>query len=332
MLALEYLFYLNGDHEKLARLEIISLLRSYGLRHEIKYKAQQTLIVSSEAADNPIFSRLALTHRVMQYLGGISPNDGEIDWGKVRLQPKGSFSFRIRKIDKDINSMDEERRISEQIISHLDSKVDLTSPDQEFYGVYVNGMIHVGLTLFANDPKTFSSRKPQYRPYFHPSSIDPRLARAMVNISEARKEVLDPFCGTGGILIEAALMGLEVHGIDIEEKMVGGTRLNLLHYGLEGDIIQADSSKLDEGLKFETIVTDVPYGKSTVIGQDRDDLYRQTFERLFKICEKKAVVVTPMEHDFTKYGFIIEDMIEVRVHKSLVRRIYKLKKPLWDKP
>ena len=47
------------------------------------------------------------------------------------------------------------------------------------------------------------------RPFFRPVSLEPRLARAAVNIAAGVDEgyVVDPMCGTGGILIESALTG-----------------------------------------------------------------------------------------------------------------------------
>jgi tRNA G10 N-methylase Trm11 len=39
--------------------------------------------------------------------------------------------------------------------------------------------------------------------------------------------VLDPFCGTGVVLQEAALLGCEVYGTDLQERMVRYTRDNI---------------------------------------------------------------------------------------------------------
>ncbi|HET6622457.1 MAG TPA: methyltransferase domain-containing protein [Candidatus Saccharimonadales bacterium] len=51
--------------------------------------------------------------------------------------------------------------------------------------------------------------------------------------------LLDPFCGTGVVLQEAALMGLSVYGSDIEKRMIDYTRDNLVwledKYGLKAD-------------------------------------------------------------------------------------------------
>jgi tRNA G10 N-methylase Trm11 len=50
--------------------------------------------------------------------------------------------------------------------------------------------------------------------------------------------VLDPFCGTGVVLQEAALMGYNIYGSDLEPRMVEYTKLNLAwlnaNYHLEG--------------------------------------------------------------------------------------------------
>ena len=52
------------------------------------------------------------------------------------------------------------------------------------------------------------------------------------------KTVLDPFCGTGVVLQEAALMGYDVYGTDLEPRMVEYTKANLAwlnaQYHLEG--------------------------------------------------------------------------------------------------
>jgi tRNA G10 N-methylase Trm11 len=66
--------------------------------------------------------------------------------------------------------------------------------------------------------------------------IPPKLAQMMLNLSqksplltkEGTKEVLlDPFCGSGTILMEAALMGIKnIIGSDISEKAVDDTKKN----------------------------------------------------------------------------------------------------------
>ena len=61
--------------------------------------------------------------------------------------------------------------------------------------------------------------------------LPPKLAQIMINLAApgctANGTLLDPFCGTGVTLQEAALMGFSVYGTDMEQRMVSYTRKNL---------------------------------------------------------------------------------------------------------
>jgi tRNA G10 N-methylase Trm11 len=60
--------------------------------------------------------------------------------------------------------------------------------------------------------------------------LPPKLAQIIVNLARPKSldaRLLDPFCGTGVVLQEAALMGYPVYGTDLEERMIRYTRDNL---------------------------------------------------------------------------------------------------------
>lgn len=59
--------------------------------------------------------------------------------------------------------------------------------------------------------------------------LPPKLAQIMINLAAPSEtaRILDPFCGTGVILQEAALMGYEVYGTDLADKMIDYSRVNL---------------------------------------------------------------------------------------------------------
>lgn len=60
------------------------------------------------------------------------------------------------------------------------------------------------------------------------------------------QRILDPFCGTGVVLQEAALMGYDVYGTDIEQRMVDYTAANLKWFGTQYDLsIEAELEKGD---------------------------------------------------------------------------------------
>lgn len=58
--------------------------------------------------------------------------------------------------------------------------------------------------------------------------LPPKLARIMANYTGlSHGRILDPFCGTGVLLQEAALLGYDTYGSDLVEKMVDFTTINM---------------------------------------------------------------------------------------------------------
>jgi tRNA G10 N-methylase Trm11 len=73
--------------------------------------------------------------------------------------------------------------------------------------------------------------------------LPPKLAQIMINLAvgdnQEKLRILDPFCGTGVILQEAALMSYPVYGTDLSEKMIRYSRNNL-HWLADSHHIQFD--------------------------------------------------------------------------------------------
>lgn len=59
--------------------------------------------------------------------------------------------------------------------------------------------------------------------------LPPKLAQIMINLAQPHSNdvILDPFCGTGVVLQEAALLGYAPYGTDLSEKMVDYSRRNM---------------------------------------------------------------------------------------------------------
>lgn len=68
--------------------------------------------------------------------------------------------------------------------------------------------------------------------------LPPKLARTLINLAApaASSTLLDPFCGSGTVLMEALLNGLNVVGSDISDAMVGGAQQNLDWLDREYDV------------------------------------------------------------------------------------------------
>jgi tRNA (guanine10-N2)-dimethyltransferase len=90
-------------------------------------------------------------------------------------------------------------------------------------------------TLFVQDIDAYAARD-QARPArdARVGMLPPKLAQIIINLALGKKNeahkrirVLDPFCGTGVILQEAMLMGCDVAGTDIDERMVKYAKTNI---------------------------------------------------------------------------------------------------------
>ena len=105
----------------------------------------------------------------------------------------------------------------------------------ELYAVKTEQEIILAQTAAVQSIKAWVSRD-RHKPYSNrrKGMLPPKVARMMVNLALGQlgadqKEPLiyDPFCGTGTILMEAALSGCKVVGSDIDRQAVAGSQDNL---------------------------------------------------------------------------------------------------------
>lgn len=93
-----------------------------------------------------------------------------------------------------------------------------------------NGKVVIAESVGAQNITAYT-RRDQERPKRDAfvGMLPPKLAQMMINLSAPRPgaRILDPFCGTGVVLQEAALMGFKVYGTDLSEKMIRYSRDNL---------------------------------------------------------------------------------------------------------
>jgi tRNA (guanine10-N2)-dimethyltransferase len=158
--------------------------------------------------------------------------------------------------------------------------------------------------------------------------MHPRIARTLVNLSEIRKNetLLDPFCGTGGILIEAGLIGVKLVGSDIEKKMIEGCKKTLDFYKLRNyKLYCCDIGEIRKQINsVDAIVTDLPYGKSTTTrGEKIEKLYERAFENMSIVLKEKRKAVIGLSNKERIYlgekYFSLVEKHEFRIHKSLTR-------------
>ena len=159
----------------------------------------------------------------------------------------------------------------------------------------------------------------------------PRMARTLVNIActHTGDVLLDPFCGTGGILIEAGLLGMNAVGSDFDPMMIHGSKRN----ARDAALMLADAASLPfRDRSIDAIVTDFPYGQSVCIRKSdtMDRLYADALDEIRRVLKKRrrAVVVTHRDISAIASGrMAVLQQHDQRVHKSLTRRILVLGNP-----
>jgi tRNA (guanine10-N2)-dimethyltransferase len=144
---------------------------------------------------------------------------------------------------------------------------------------------------------------------------------------------LDPFCGVGGILLEAVAIGCRAVGADADPRMIRGARTNLAHYGAEPfGLIVADATKIPIRA-VEAIVTDPPYGReASTRGRRLHGLIREFLPKAHSVlsdngylcicCPSELRVMSIAE----RAGFKLVESHLLYVHRSLTRRILVLRK------
>lgn len=97
----------------------------------------------------------------------------------------------------------------------------------------VNESIYIAKTVNIQNIEAYAKRD-QNRPFRDTKvgMLPPKLAQIIINLASGNYKIegqllLDPFCGTGVVLQEASLMGYQVMGSDVDDRMVEYTNKNL---------------------------------------------------------------------------------------------------------
>ncbi|BCU70241.1 TRM11 family SAM-dependent methyltransferase [Stygiolobus caldivivus] len=192
--------------------------------------------------------------------------------------------------------------------------------------IVTEGMIIAGKR--ASEKDTWSLISHSKRPYTQSGSLNPELGRVMVNLSESSQQILDPFVGTGTIMIEGKWLGLNCIGSDIDPSMVYKTLFNLKHFNYDCEILQADAT-FPPMRETESVVTDPPYGRS-FSPKGLSDLYEEFFYSVVELVRGKVVFTTDFKFDWRdalkSSGFKDIQIHTIYEHKSLSRAIYVVTK------
>ena len=297
-----YIYRLAGENLELAEAELDGFLNANNVDETVSRKGR---LAFTESHPDQL-KRLALTHEVAE----------EID--PETFKPEGSYAVRVENLTgKKVEKETVESELGEKLSTEK-NKVKLENPETVIKVYITDNKKYYGQVIEDINRGLFQKRSNEKRPFSSPISMDPILARVLGNLSEVSsgEQILDPFCGTGGILIEAGLCGIGVKCLDIQEEMVEGAKQNLKEYGiLNYNIKKGDISEVDEIFdRYNAVISDLPYGKAS--RQENEAV--EKFLKFIQNFEGKTVFM----YNKASIGDYQADF-GVYVHKNLTRYIYR---------
>jgi len=331
-------------------LELAGQDDRFAAREAASAATDVTLLAPGLATARGITDRvrgLAFTRRASELLGTCEPTLADATTTLEAASVDRTGSVAVRAVDvRSTTQLDTERAERElgKVLVDRGFTVDLDDPDHELRALFsagpqratdasevaddADGVCALGW-LAATSVRDYGERAPMDRPFTQPGSMDPMEARAIVNIAGARpgRRVVDPMCGTGGILIEAGLVGADVVGTDAQWKMVRGTRENLDAFLEDFAVARADATSLplrDDAA--DAVVFDAPYGRQSKIEGELDAVVSGALAEAHRITPRAVLVADrSWEEAAEDAGWTVEDHFERRVHRSLVRHVHVLR-------
>lgn len=334
-------FLFSGEHETLPASELKAILEAEDHEYVVLEELDQTLRLKTDLDCVEAVSRRAALTRIC----GLELFSDKPEINRILAAARSAnledfveagegFAVRVRRVKnhaENIDGMTLERKLGKIILDGTEkARVNLRNPDKIFTGILTDGKFVFGVKIAEIFPTPFVERRPNTKPFFHPSAMPAKLARCMVNLAKTKANdlIFDPFCGTGSMLIEAALIGCRVLGSDIKRKMVKGTIRNLNHFKIvpEG-VLVADAESLPV-TKVDCVVTDPPYGRSaTTVKRSTQQIVEEVLTSVIKILDNggRVCIAAPKTLNIGSIGSTLGykhlESHLFYVHRSLTREI-----------
>ncbi|NWU15589.1 THUM2 protein, partial [Cephalopterus ornatus] len=202
-------------------------------------------------------------------------------------------------IAKILTSQEIGRAVGIALMKQCGWRADLRDPDLEIF-IHLND-IHsvVGIPLF---------RLPlANREYIKTAGLRSTVAWAMTSLAEihAGAFVLDPMCGLGTILLEAAKEWPEAcyWGADISDSQLEGADVNIKTAGLMDkiELLKASVKALPLPSQcFDTVISDIPFGKKFKITNDAQ-LLPDILQEMERVLRVGGTLVLLLSQDLRKH-------------------------------
>jgi tRNA G10 N-methylase Trm11 len=346
-------FFILGKNPTLSSAEIAAVLENLKIEFSLLGCSSEVLLaeINDSVDASKLMSRLGGTVKIGQAMRMETRVEADefadIILEKLPAGEKVYFGFSFYKLDEAVNDQkikklsQEVKKLGMEIKKELKQRGFVsrwvTSKDKELSSVVVQKnklLTHgtdivvlvgektrwIGKTLAVQEFEEYS-----FRDYGRPARdmrvglMPPKLAKVMINLAKVNFDqvILDPFCGFGTILGEAALLGCKnLIGSDLNKKTLEGAKQNLAwlvkNYQLSNSnfqLLSSDVRDLEKKLSpqsVEAIITEPYLGpplkgneskeKLQNLAKEIEKLYLDAFSVFKKILKKdgKIVIIFPV--------------------------------------
>ena len=133
-----------------------------------------------------------------------------------------------------------------------------------------------------------------YKQVHIPGALKPTVAAAMLQIAGVHegRVVVDPFCGSGTIPIEAGLRGASGFGGDLEADALQGALQNAQAAQVGAAIVQWDVRTLPlRDQSVDAIVSNMPWGRQVQVDAQLSALYAAAFAEMHRVVVPGGSIV-----------------------------------------
>jgi len=297
---------------------------------------------SDEASAARAVSRSSLSHFICRELHFSRGDPSDLANGIARgitLPRLKSFRLRVKRVDPSVAAQTVaclEREIGAALAKAIRARVDLTQPEGTFHMILSSDQYVLGLRIGTSARKLLSIRRNEFKPFSHHSTLQPEFCRVLVNLARVRSGhlVLDPFCGAGGILMEATSLGAIALGLDFKRAMVLGARSNMIQFGFHAFHLAVGDARMPPLTRANALATDPPYGRLSpqVRGRSVSETYQDLVDLSDRLLSPGEYVslVCPLGEEVSRSmreaGLIMISRDDVKVHDQLTRTFMAVRK------
>jgi len=347
----QYLFVLGRDPE-LSIIEIESLLETLNIDFEITDQNKSIAVISSEEINPNIINKLGGTIKIAKVIsssGRIPDIEENLEKEEFYMGTKNKAFYSVEGYQTGLTDLVTE------IIKEYFKKIKvkgILKKDIEPSGMIKKDFLETGVsivifknyiarTIALTNPLETKERDLSRPNVDYMKTISIRLAKILINLSQAKEgeTLVDPFCGSGTLLQEALLKGINVIGIDKDPEAIKQSRENLEYiknkYSIKMNyqLIRLDATKLSMAVREADAIVTEPYmgpyirklptiAEAKNLSAELTRLYDAVINQASQILKKgkRIVIIIPRIRTRENKNVIIS--MDSIIEKTGLRKVY----------